>query len=130
MPIRLEIGESAAEVIAGREELFNRLGIRIECGDDGAYELSALPEALISIDEEELVQALLWEKGSVDELIDRVYSLASCRLAIKEGQELDPLTATELVHKVFRLSNARCPHGRPIWHEVPREKLLREVQRL
>jgi len=130
MPIRLEIGESAAEVIAGREELFNRLGIRVERGDDGAYELSALPEALISIDEEELVQALLWEKGSVDELVDRVYSLASCRLAIKEGQELDPLTATELVHKVFRLSNARCPHGRPIWFEVQREQLLREVQRL
>ena len=102
----------------------------MERGDDGAYALSALPEALISIDEEELVQALLWEKGSVDELVDRVYSLASCRLAVKEGQELDPLTATELVHKVFRLSNARCPHGRPIWHEVQREQLLREVQRL
>ena len=130
MPIRLEIGESAAEVIVGREELFKRLGIRVERGDDGAYALSALPEALISIDEEELVQALLWEKGSVDELVDRVYSLASCRLAVKEGQELDPLTATELVHKVFRLSNARCPHGRPIWHEVQREQLLREVQRL
>lgn len=130
MPIRLEIGESAAEVITGREELFKRLGIRVERGDDDTYELSALPEALISIDEEELVQSLLWEKGSVDELVDRVYSLASCRLAIKEGQELDPLTATELVHKVFRLSNARCPHGRPIWHEVPREKLLHEVGRI
>jgi len=130
MPIRLEIGESAAEVLAGREELFNRLGIRAERGEDGTYELSALPEALISIEEEELVQALLWEKGSVDELVDRVYSLASCRLAIKEGQELDLLTATELVHKVFRLSNARCPHGRPIWFEVHREQMLREVQRL
>jgi len=130
MPIRLEIGESAAEAIAGREELFKRLGIRVERGDDDAYELTALPEALISIDEEELVRALLWEKGSVDDLVDRVYSLASCRLAIKEGQELDPLTATELMHKVFRLSNARCPHGRPIWHEVPREKLLHEVGRI
>ena len=130
MPIRLEIGESAAEVISGREELFKRLGIRVERGEDDIYELTALPEALISIDEEELVQALLWEKGSVDELVGRVYSLASCRLAIKEGQEVDPLTATELVHKVFALSNARCPHGRPIWHEVQREQLLREVKRL
>jgi DNA mismatch repair protein MutL len=130
MPIRLEIGESAAEVISGRGELFKRLGIRVERGDDDTYELSALPEALISIDEEELVQALLWEKGSVDELVDRVYSLASCRLAIKEGQEVDPLTATELVHKVFALSNARCPHGRPIWYEVQRKQLLREVKRL
>jgi DNA mismatch repair protein MutL len=129
MPMRLEIGEAAAELIAGRKELFERVGIRVERSDDDTYELTALPEALISIDEEDLVQALLWEKGSVDELVDRVFSLASCRLAVKEGQELDPLMATELVHKVFALSNARCPHGRPIWHEVPKEKLLREVGR-
>ena len=107
----------------GRQELFGRLGIRVEPGDDGIFELTALPEALISIEEEELVRALLWEKGSVEELVDRVYSLAACRLAVKEGQELDDLTATELVRRVFELTNARCPHGRPIFLEVSRTSL-------
>jgi DNA mismatch repair protein MutL len=130
MPIRLEIGADKAEVIAHREELFKRLGIRVEESDDGTYEITALPEALISIEEETLIQALLLERGSVDELVDNVFSLAACRLAVKEGKELDPLTATELVQRAFRLPNARCPHGRPIWFEVSEQQLLREVGRI
>jgi DNA mismatch repair protein MutL len=129
MPIRLEAGANAAEVIAERTELFGRLGIRVEMSEDGTYEISALPEALISIEEQTLIEALLHEKGSVDELVDRIFSLASCRLAVKEGAELDALTAAELVRVVFRLENARCPHGRPIWFEVTEQQLLREVGR-
>jgi DNA mismatch repair protein MutL len=130
MPIRLELAAGAAELIAGRGELFQRLGIRIETSDDGTYEITALPEALISIEEETLIEALLHEKGSVDELIDRVFSLAACRLAVKEGSELDALSAAELVRQAFRLENAHCPHGRPIWFEVTEQKLLREVGRI
>jgi DNA mismatch repair protein MutL len=129
MPIRLEIGANSAEIIADREELFKRLGIRVEESDDGTYEITALPEALISIEEETLIQALLLERGSVEELVDRVFSLAACRLAVKEGKELDPLTATELIRRAFQLSNARCPHGRPIWFELTEQQLLREVGR-
>jgi len=130
MPIRLDIGPQAPELIAARRELFERLGIRVEVAEDGVYEISSLPEELLCIEEEELVEAVLWEKGSVEELVNRVYSLASCRLAIKEGQELDRETATELVRRVFRLTNARCPHGRPIWYELKEEQLLKAVERL
>jgi DNA mismatch repair protein MutL len=130
MPIRLEVGEDGAERIAERKELFRRLGIRVEQSDDGTYEITALPEPLISIEEEALVQALLLERGNVDELVDRVFSLASCRLAVKEGRELDPLTAMELIRGAFRLSNARCPHGRPIWFEITEDQLYREVGRI
>jgi DNA mismatch repair protein MutL len=129
MPIRMEVGANTAELIADRAQLFERLGIRIEMSDDGAYEITALPEALISIEEQTLIEALLYERGSVAELVDRVFSLAACRLAVKEGTELDALSAAELVRKVFHLENARCPHGRPIWFEVSEQLLLREVGR-
>ena len=130
MPIRLEVGANTAELIADRSKLFQRLGIRIEMSDDGTYEITALPEALISIEEQNLIEALLLERGSVDELVDRVFSLAACRLAVKEGMELDALSAAELVRQAFRLENARCPHGRPIWFEVKEQQLLREVGRI
>jgi DNA mismatch repair protein MutL len=129
MPIRLEEGIGKAEAIAKRGELFERLGIRVEASDDGAYEITALPEALISIEEDTLIRALLLERGSVEELIDRVFSLAACRLAVKEGKELDHLTATDLIQRIFKLTNARCPHGRPIWFEVSEQQLLQEVGR-
>ena len=130
MPIRLEVGAGEADLIAEKGELFQRLGVRVERSDDGSYEITALPEALISVEEQTLVEALLRERGSVDELIDRVFSLAACRLAVKEGKELDDLTAVELIQRAFRLSNARCPHGRPIWFEVTEQQLLWEVGRI
>jgi DNA mismatch repair protein MutL len=129
MPLRIELGEEARGLIAAREELLRELGVRIEQNQDGAYEIAALPEELLGIEEEELVKALLLEEGSLVELKQRVYSLAACRLAVKEGERLDPLAASELVRRVFSLANARCPHGRPIWHEVRRGELLRAVQR-
>jgi len=130
MPIRLEVGAGEADLIAEKGELFQRLGVRVERSDDGSYEITALPEALISVEEQTLVEALLRERGSVDELVDRVFSLAACRLAVKEGKELDDLTAAELIQRAFRLSNARCPHGRPIWFEVTEQQLLWEVGRI
>jgi len=130
MPIRLEVGAGEADLIAEKGELFQRLGVRVERSDDGSYEITALPEALISVEEQTLVEALLRERGSVDELVDRVFSLAACRLAVKEGKELDDLTALELIQRAFRLSNARCPHGRPIWFEVTEQQLLWEVGRI
>jgi DNA mismatch repair protein MutL len=129
MPIRLEVGANAAGLIPGRAKLFERLGIRVEMSDDGAWEITALPEALVSIEEQTLIEALLLEKGSMDELVDRVFSLAACRLAVKEGTELDAPAATELVRQAFQLENARCPHGRPIWYEVTEQQLMREVGR-
>jgi DNA mismatch repair protein MutL len=129
MPVRLDLGSNAGRLIADRAELLQRLGIRVEKSDDGSYEITALPEALISIEEESLIQALLLEKGSMDELVDNVFSLAACRLAVKEGRELDALTAAELIRRAFQLENARCPHGRPIWFEITEQQLFREIGR-
>ena len=129
MPLRVEAGRQAEGLLARRAFLMERFGIRLERSEDGSVEIVALPEELLALDEEELLAALLWEQGSVEELGDRLHSLAACRLAVKEGQELDSPTARELVRRVFALENARCPHGRPIWTELTREALEREVGR-
>ena len=128
MPIRVDAGPQAA-LLAGRAQLLGRLGLRLEEGEDGSVEIAALPEELLALDEDELVEALLGEKSSFEELEDRVFSLAACRLAVKEGEELDGAAAAELIRRVFALDNARCPHGRPIWTEIRRADLERSVGR-
>jgi len=129
MPMRVEAGPQAEALLQRGRFLAERFGIRLEKAGDGSVEIASLPEDLLSLEEEELLGALLWEQGSLEELAERVYSLAACRLAVKEGQELDAPTARELVRRVFALDNARCPHGRPIWTELTRETLERGVGR-
>jgi DNA mismatch repair protein MutL len=130
MPIRVEAGAEGAAILDRSSELLERLGIRIQRSEeDRSVEITALPEELLALDEQELVQALMAEKGSLDELEDRILSLAACRLAVKEGEELDASAAAELARRVFELDNARCPHGRPIWVELGRDELERRVGR-
>ena len=50
-------------------------------------------------------------------------------MAIKEGDLVDPVTALELCTRALALPVPRCPHGRPIWHELTRDALLRLVDR-
>ncbi len=126
LPARLEgVGEDQVRRSA---EAWGRLGIRVERGEDGVYSLAALPEELLCV-EEELAGALREGTLSPEELQDRIFSLAACRTAVKDGQELDPRTATELARRALALSNARCPHGRPIWMRIRRADLLRAVAR-
>ena len=49
---------------------------------------------------------------------------------MKEGDDLDALTATELLRETFLLPEPRCPHGRPLWQEITLEELLRGVRRV
>jgi DNA mismatch repair protein MutL len=126
LPVRLEgLGE---ERVAREGPSWARLGIRVERGEDGVYSLTALPEELLCV-EEELGEGLLAGELSPEELEHRVLSLAACRTAVKDGQELDPRTAAELARRALALDNARCPHGRPLWMRVRRAELLRAVAR-
>ncbi len=126
LPLRLE-GLGEAQVQRGREA-WGRLGIGLERGEDGVYSITALPEELLCV-EEELAEALLQGTLSPEELNERVFSLAACRLAVKDGQELNPQEAAELARRALALDNARCPHGRPIWMRIRRADLLRAVAR-
>ena len=126
LPVRLEgVGE---ERVRGEGPSWVRLGIRVERGEDGVYSLTALPEELLCV-EEELGESLRAGALSPEELEHSVLSLAACRTAVKDGQELDPRTAAELARRALALDNARCPHGRPIWMQVRRAELLRAVAR-
>jgi DNA mismatch repair protein MutL len=126
LPVRLEgVGE---ELIRRRADSWGRLGIRVERGEDGVYSVTALPEELLCV-EDELAAALAEGSSSPEELEQRVLSLAACRTAVKDGEELDPPAAAELARRALALDNARCPHGRPIWMEIRRGELLRAVAR-
>ncbi len=129
-PLRLEADEDAEARLRGQQGfLEGELGIRLEPAGPGVFLVTALPEDLLTLPEKVLAEALLGEAGSPQEMKESLYRLAACRLAVKDGDLLDPLAARRLIADALRLPNARCPHGRPIWHAVSREELLRAVGR-
>ena len=148
-PLRLEATQEAARRLLSRRELLEaELGLHLEPETDepelspvqgavpsaeppgpSSVRVTALSEDLLSIPEGELADALLGGEVPPEELRETLFRLAACRLAVKDGDPLDPLAAQKLIAGAFLLPNARCPHGRPIWTVVRREELLRAVGR-
>lgn len=58
-----------------------------------------------------------------------IYATAACRSAIKEGNVIDSETAISLIKDIFALEEPHCPHGRPLWIELTKEKLYELIKR-
>ena len=118
--------DEEGRLMAAREEL-EGIGIGLRRAAARALEITALAADLKPLPEETLVEmikgvgAAAWRHSLI--------ATAACRLAVKEGDRVDPVTAHELCVQALKLPVPRCPHGRPIWHELKEESLLKLVDR-
>ncbi len=128
LPIHFEVTEQEDELLKSRLKFLEQMGITIEHAERNAYEITAMPEDFLCLEEDKLIEVLVSGR-SIDELKNEIFSLIACRLAIKEGDEVDSLTAENLIRDAFALDNARCPHGRPIWFEIGKDELFKKVGR-
>jgi DNA mismatch repair protein MutL len=55
--------------------------------------------------------------------MDAIAATLSCKAAIKDGDILDQPSAERLIAEALALPEPRCPHGRPIFIAISREKL-------
>lgn len=102
-------------------------GIEVRRVGSRSYEISAIAEDLRPLREESLVELVRGAGG--DQWREAFRATAACRLAIKDGDVVDPVTARELCAQALTLAVPRCPHGRPIWHELSEEALRKLVDR-
>jgi DNA mismatch repair protein MutL len=105
------------------------MGIRLEKKDSGTWALTGVPPVYKGA-EEEIVEFITTHAGTKEVLQQNLFSRIACRKAIKDGGSLDPLSAYEILRYIFTLENPRCPHGRPLWVEITREELFRQVKRI
>ncbi len=105
-----------------------RYGIEIEWSDDGVWAITALPSRYRGL-EKIIVEFLESFNGTEENLERELFSTMSCRSAVKDGDPLDETTALQLAEQAFSLPEARCPHGRPLWHRITRAELFELVGR-
>ncbi len=84
-PMHFEAGPAEAGLVKERISQWREMGIQISEVEKNAFEIESLPEDFLALDESELVKALLSEYSSFEELKDRIYSMAACRLSGKDG---------------------------------------------
>ena len=106
----------------------SQIGFEIQKIEDGYWEVSSIPERWTG-SEFDLKQALFVKHVEPEEIIRSIAAMTACKAAVKDGYILDPITAEKLVKQAFTLEDPHCPHGRPVYTVISREKLFELVKR-
>lgn len=111
----------------------NSSGFCIEESEGATYSISEIPCVLKNMPSQQLTETIamfLQEDGSSERtMIDRILITASCREAVKKGDKLTPIQTEEIIARFFEFNIMNCPHGRPVYFEIPRSVFERNFQR-
>ncbi|MBN1523044.1 MAG: DNA mismatch repair endonuclease MutL [Spirochaetales bacterium] len=129
VPLEIPIESDESAFLEKNRAAYNQYGITFEL-KDGLAIVNALPSQLTGCSAAEIETCIRGTGASPQQIRRNVLSMIACRAAIKEGDELDPLTAIELIKKTLLLPQQRCPHGRPVMQILGKEELLRRFERI
>lgn len=129
IPLSFDTSDEETEILLGKQDYLEKLGIKINKTGHNTFEITSLFSDYISINESELIKYLKDINHHLEELENKLLYIAACRKAVKEGDIIDRQTAEKIISDSFNLENARCPHGRPVWHIISREKLYKIFKR-
>ena len=110
-----------------REELC-RIGFECSRTQDGEWAFTTVQERWRG-SEDELTRILLEKRSAPKDLIYTLAASAACKAAVKDGWILDDNAASEIAKAALNLPDPHCPHGRPVYTTLSREKLFSLVRR-
>ena len=105
-----------------------RIGFEAEQVSEGNWEIKTIPERWTGT-EYDLRTLLFVKQVEPAQIIRSIAAMTACKAAVKDGYVLDDITAARLVEQAFTLEDPHCPHGRPIYTVISREKLFELVKR-
>jgi len=106
----------------------NRIGFTTIQIKDGEWEITSIPERWTGTEYD--LRTLLFVKNvEPKEIIRSIAAMTACKAAIKDGYVIDVEAAKQIIEKTFTLEDPHCPHGRPIYTVISREKLFELVKR-
>ncbi|MCR4743293.1 MAG: DNA mismatch repair endonuclease MutL [Treponema sp.] len=96
--------------------------------EDGEWHITSIPERWTG-SEYDLRSLLFVKQVEPEEIIRSIAAMTACKAAIKDGYVIDDDAAKRIIEKTFELDDPHCPHGRPIYTVISREKLFELVKR-
>ena len=110
------------------KEQLGKIGFETKKVSDGEWEVTSIPDRWTGTEYD--FRTLIFVKHvEPQEIIRSIAAMTACKAAVKDGYILDDQAATKLVEVAFTLEDPHCPHGRPIYTVISREKLFELVKR-
>jgi len=110
------------------KDKMNESGFEIEKSGKNTWEVNTTPDRWKGT-EKDLREAVLSKRLEPEEIIRSIAAMTACRSAVMDGHVLDDITAAKLAEDALKLEDPHCPHGRPVYTELSREKLFMLVKR-
>ena len=129
VPYSFEVDRSVDDFLQESSVLYSDFGIELTRKEPMLWEMSSLPAACRK-NEQEIVSYIQTQTGDIESIRKGLFAIIACHAAIKAGDNLDDVTARNLVKRCFELERMVCPHGRSFTFSISKEELYRQVGRL
>jgi DNA mismatch repair protein MutL len=136
MPVPIELSTEESFILDSHLEEFQSMGFEIDPIGEKVYAIRSKPSSVDQKDPKTTVREILDElsflkrEGKGAEAIDTILITLACHSAIRGNFVLRREEMEELVNILhpFDLS-ATCPHGRPIFFQLPLDELNKQFKR-
>ena len=130
IPYQLESQSTADdEYLESVKDQLEEKGFILKNNGNGLWQITEVHERWTGT-ERDLQTLLLDQKIAPDKILTYIAASTACKAAVKDGYYLDPETAKELAVKALSLPDPHCPHGRPVWTAITKEKMFELVKRI
>ena len=137
VPLTVELSPQNALLLEQYLPQWNKMGFEIEAFGRQSYLVRQVPALLVGKDLQALILAVLDElalfgkSGRLEEVFNEILERAACHGAIRAGMALSREEMEALVSQLDGLDvNLYCPHGRPVWVEIPLRELEKRFKRI
>ena len=110
------------------KEKLSFIGFEIQKLSAGEWEVNTIPERWTG-SEYDFKTLIFVKQVEPEQIIRSIAAMTACKAAVKDGYILDDGAASKLAEEAFKLKDPHCPHGRPVYTVISREKLFELVKR-
>jgi len=137
IPPTLELSAQNGLLLEQYLPQWRKLGFEIEPFGKSTYLVRQIPALLTGKDVKQLILdvlddlALFGKSGRLEEVINEILQRVACHGALRAGMHLSREEMTGLLAQLEQLDiNLYCPHGRPVWVEMPLKELEKRFKRI
>ncbi len=135
-PVSVHLSGREYAAVLENLDVFNEGGFVTEDFGSGTVIVSGCPVLLQNEDIASIITEMAGEllKGNmkpVPEKLSWLYHSASCRAAVKAGDEMKKEETAALVKRILTDDSIKyCPHGRPVMYELTKHEIERQFGRV
>lgn len=128
IPYNIECEDQVKELIERQLDQYAQIGIIIKKDETGQLYIDAMPSSFFEL-KNDVLNLLVTQTGDFENIKTELYARAACKKAFKAGDAIDYDKAIDLIKKVFAMPMPRCPHGRPLYYQLTKDKLYQLLER-